>query len=159
MVRRRTQGTEQRLHGRMSIGLGGHVGPEDGDIGDPKLLRRGLLRELREELALPPGPLEPRFVGWINDDSNPVGEVHVGLAFHLELPTDPGRAGAELVKIREISKLEGGLVPLVGRDSPWQNLCHLETWSRILIEAWFAPPCRTAEPPTSHESEQGTRTD
>ena len=48
-TRHQTQG-EVRLHGKMSIGIGGHINPVDGELAD--LLDAGLRRELSEELNI-----------------------------------------------------------------------------------------------------------
>lgn len=75
---------EGRLAGRFSIGIGGHINV--GDAGPGRVFTmaeyaNALQRERREELAIFPG--QPgRFVGWLNDDSNQVGSVHIG-AVHL----------------------------------------------------------------------------
>jgi len=55
-------------------------------------LFRGLRRELREEVVIPAGCVL-RYLGAINDDSNSVGRVHLGLAFVLEVPSRPRWAG------------------------------------------------------------------
>ncbi|MBK8976406.1 MAG: hypothetical protein IPM29_10790 [Planctomycetes bacterium] len=122
---------EQRLHGRASLGIGGHVGPEDGP---PRgSLQRALWRELREELRLPPGALPAaRPLGLINDDSTAVGSVHLGLAFELALAPDLPH---ESVAVREISKMVGGFRPLVGATSLWHDAANLETWSALLVRA------------------------
>lgn len=127
--RLRTQG-EARLHGRLSIGIGGHIGPEDSPPSGA--VRRGLWRELREELELPSGRLaDPRFVGLLNDDSNPVGAVHVGLVHLLELVAGTGtRLG-----VRETSKMAGAFRRLADPGNPWQDAARLETWSAALLAA------------------------
>jgi predicted NUDIX family phosphoesterase len=137
--RTRGQG-EARLHGAWSIGLGGHVEPEDA-VGDHSWRERGadffarsLLRELREELdwrleELP----KPQLVGLINDDSTEVGSVHAGLAYVLHLPLPLAQA-KERVGIRETSKMRGGFTHLAELRKLWQNPGALESWSRLLME-------------------------
>jgi len=136
VVQRRKQGSEGRLHGKLSIGLGGHIGPEDGPENDPGLVARGLQRELSEELHgvdhLAPGA---QLVGMLNDDSNPVGKVHAGLVFRLEVP----KSGPP-VAIREISKLTGAFQPLVELRQLWQDSKSFETWSVLAFEALFNLP-------------------
>ncbi|MBI5849964.1 MAG: phosphoesterase [Planctomycetes bacterium] len=127
--RLRTQG-EARLHGRLSIGIGGHIGPEDSPPAGA--VRRGLWRELNEELVLPTVPLaDPRFVGLLNDDSNPVGAVHVGLVHLLELGAGTGTG----LGVREISKMAGAFRRLADPGNPWQDAARLETWSAALLAA------------------------
>lgn len=137
--RTRGQG-EARLHGAWSIGLGGHVEPEDA-AGDRSWRDHGaeffacsLLRELREELdwRLEQVP-QPRLVGLINDDSTEVGSVHAGLAYLLEVPLPLAHA-KERVGIREVSKMRGGFTHLAELRKLWQNPAVLESWSRLLME-------------------------
>jgi predicted NUDIX family phosphoesterase len=158
-VRRRRAGTEERLHGLYSVGLGGHVGPEDGPEGDPNLLLRGMLRELSEEVhGLRPHASRARLVGLLNDDSNPVGEVHVGLVYHLTLPepaTPSTPPGTEEIQIREISKLQGGFRRLVEIQDLWQDPGRFETWSHLVLEAIFNPPSEGGNNQSSTLSVQG----
>ena len=51
MTRRLKKGGEARLHGLMSIGVGGHINPVD-DIDRESVLLRGLERELDEEVEI-----------------------------------------------------------------------------------------------------------
>ncbi len=73
---------EQRLAGRLSVGVGGHVNDGDGEGGSmtPAAFEAALMRERDEELDVT-GPVETRFCGLINDDSDPVGRVHLGAVF------------------------------------------------------------------------------
>src|SRR5881396_2544077 len=75
LMERTAAGGDARLHRKASIGVGGHLNPiDEGD--DP--LTAGLRREWAEELL---ADWEPRFelVGLLNDDSNAVGSVHLGV--------------------------------------------------------------------------------
>lgn len=124
---------ETRLHGKLSIGLGGHVGPEDlaTDGSTTGAIQRALHRELAEELVLPGGLPEPRFVGLIHDDSTPVGAVHVGLAFVLDVPLS---TPSDAVQLREILKMRGGFRRLAGDGGAWQDAPSLESWSAVLLD-------------------------
>jgi len=133
-VERGRQQGEGRLHGKLSIGLGGHIGIEDSP--PHGAVRRGLLRELDEELILPARhAATPRFVGLLNDDSNAVGKVHVGLVHLLQLG---GSAARIEVHVREISKMVGGFRPLAASGQAWQDGHRLESWSAVLLGA--VPP-------------------
>jgi predicted NUDIX family phosphoesterase len=138
--RQRTQG-ERRLHGLLSIGLGGHVNPEDGR--GEGLLYRALRRELDEELdidwtrACGPAAL----LGLLNDDGNAVGQVHAGLVFRLDFPaTEPGAPGCDPVSIRETTAMQGCFRHLVDSHGLWQDPARFESWSRILLEAGISGP-------------------
>lgn len=152
-IQRRSQGSEARLHGCYSVGLGGHIGPEDGTAGDPALVQRGLWRELREELHLehlPPAQLGTPLplLGLINDDSNPVGQVHFGLVFCLEVPPE----SRDAVKIREISKLRGAFGGLPHFRDLWQDPGRFESWSRLALEAFLFPPHHRGDATSATES-------
>ncbi len=123
-TRRLNKGGESRLHGLISLGIGGHINPEaDGDGSD--VLYRGLRRELEEEVDITSyGNLVPR--GMINDDTNEVGKVHLGMCFTMEV------SGA--VKVRETEKLEG----LWLKRSQLAGMAEeMETWSQLVVAAFF----------------------
>jgi predicted NUDIX family phosphoesterase len=114
------------------------------------------LRELSEEVhGLGPHAASARLIGLINDDSNPVGEVHVGLVYLLELPRRAEPSGTEEIRIREISKLSGGFRPLVEIQELWQDPGRFETWSRFVVEAILKPPSEGGNHPSSTLSVQG----
>jgi predicted NUDIX family phosphoesterase len=120
--RRGAGGTETRLRALRSIGVGGHICAEDiTDTGDP--YRTGLLRELAEEVDVRSAFTE-RVVGLINDDSTPVGQVHLGVVHVLEL-AEPN------VSRREQAIAESGFAPLaeLRRDQE-----QFETWSQLLLD-------------------------
>ncbi len=76
-------GGESRLHGKLSIGFGGHINERDGSY------NVGFCREWREELAGDPsenlGLMATRTaVGTVNDDSTDVGSVHLGIVHVVE---------------------------------------------------------------------------
>jgi predicted NUDIX family phosphoesterase len=118
LMERTDAGGDPRLHRKASIGAGGHLNPVD-DGEDP--LDAGLRREWLEELA---APWEPEFelAGLLNDDSNPVGSVHLGVVFTVEA------AGRE-VSVRETDKLRGRFA---SRDEVAAAWDRMETWSRLV---------------------------
>jgi predicted NUDIX family phosphoesterase len=117
LMRRTRAGGDERLHDRYSIGIGGHVNPQDGDLGG------GLLREWTEEID---ADFIPDFqpLGVLNDDGNAVGAVHLGLVFVAQAEGRP-------VAIRETEKLEGRFVS-VGEVTAVRD--RLETWSSLLLD-------------------------
>jgi predicted NUDIX family phosphoesterase len=122
LMRRLKQGGEGRLHGKLTIGVGGHINPEDA-IANP--LVGATWRELGEEVEIE-GQSELLALGLINDDSNPVGAVHVGLAQLLTLEGS--------VRIREEDVLEGELVAPERLAALRAEGANFETWSSILID-------------------------
>lgn len=80
---------EQRLSGRFSVGIGGHINTGDAENGLllPAAYQQALRRERIEELT-GAGEVATAFLGWINDDSDPVGQVHLG-AVHIDTVMTP----------------------------------------------------------------------
>ena len=117
LMQRTAAGGDARLHGRYSIGVGGHLNPGDGG------LLGGLRREWNEELVADfvPGF---RLVALLNDDTTPVGAVHLGAVYVADVD---GRS----VAIRETDKLTGGFA------DPTEVAAvadRLETWSGLAFE-------------------------
>lgn len=120
-MERTDAGGDPRLHGRVSIGVGGHLNPvDDGD----DALMAGLRREWAEEVD---ADWEPEFelVGLLNDDSNEVGAVHLGVVFRVEAAGRP-------IAVRERDKLVGRFMP---GGEVMSRAERLETWSRLVGEA------------------------
>src|SRR2546428_5860123 len=71
LVQRSTEGGETRLHGKYSIGVGGHI--NRGDVeGAQDVIAAGLKRELEEEVLIC-GTWRGRAGGGIHDDRQPFG--------------------------------------------------------------------------------------
>jgi predicted NUDIX family phosphoesterase len=121
LMERTDAGGDRRLHGKASIGVGGHLNPVD--EGEDALMA-GLRREWAEELVAG-WPPDFQLVGLLNDDSNPVGAVHLGVVFMVEAD---GRA----VDVREHDKLTGAFVPPEMVMAAWDRL---ETWSQLVASA------------------------
>lgn len=121
LMSRTDAGGDPRLHGKASIGVGGHLNPVD-EGGDA--LMSGLRREWVEELET---DWEPEFelVGFLNDDTNPVGAVHLGVVFSVDAAGRP-------VGVREHDKLVGAFA---GTDELIGSWDRLETWSRLVADA------------------------
>jgi len=126
LMERTDAGGDARLHRKASIGVGGHLNPVD--TGDDPLMV-GLRREWAEELVADWAP-EFRLVGLLNDDSNPVGSVHLGVVFEVE-------ADGRRVDVRERHKLSGRMVAPSEVLDAWDRL---ETWSRLVAERLLASP-------------------
>ena len=121
LMHRTDAGGDPRLHGKASIGVGGHLNPvDDGD----DALMSGLHREWMEELAAGWAP-EFRLIGLLNDDSNAVGAVHLGVVFSVD-------ARGRDLDVREHDKLVGGFA---GTDELAASWPRLETWSQLVADA------------------------
>lgn len=66
---------EKRLQGKWSIGIGGHM--EQKDVATRSFILDVIYREMEEEFNVKPEKIE--IVGFINDDSDSVGKVHIGV--------------------------------------------------------------------------------
>ena len=121
-TRRLNKGTETRLHGKLSIGIGGHINPVD-ERDREKVLMRGLERELDEEVYIEKrGELIP--LGVINNASDGVGAVHLGLCFKMEVQGE--------VRVKETEKLEGLWLTVPELIENWD---YMEGWTQIAVEA------------------------
>lgn len=126
LVKRTKRGGEARLHDKHSIGIGGHINPEDveGRTGID-VVAAGTQREVGEELDVK-GTYEVRRIGLLNDDSNPVGAVHVGV---VQLVVVHGS-----VEIREKDALEGRLIDPKELVELRASGANFETWSSMLLD-------------------------
>lgn len=116
---------EARLRGNRSIGFGGHI--NSGDQASLFLedhLKAAAFRELDEEIEIP-AAAELRCVGLLNDDSNEVGRVHLGLVYLADLPDLNFKKREKAIAQISLSDAEG-----LRRDME-----QFETWSRILISS------------------------
>ncbi len=112
---------EKRLHAKRSIGVGGHISQEDAEGDD--LYRSGMLRELSEEMVLE-ADYQEELVGFIFDDSSPVGRVHLGVVHRLRLQAPRARA-------REAELIDSGFVAV---SELKHSLAEFETWSQLCLE-------------------------
>lgn len=108
-------GGESRLHGKSSVGVGGHMNPVDG-LSGYQLLLENTKRELIEEIGVE--PVEIGLYGLVNDDSNDVGQVHVGLIYIANI-------GDQEVTVTETDTLSV-------KWAPDTKFYELETWSQLL---------------------------
>jgi predicted NUDIX family phosphoesterase len=119
---RGASGTETRLQALESLGIGGHICAEDAEqTADP--YRAGMLREISEEIDLQSAYTE-RTVGLINDDTMPVGRVHLGIVHVFEL--------AEPKVICREEALAGGAFAPISKLQLRRE--RFETWSQFLLE-------------------------
>jgi len=147
---------EQRLHAKKSVGVGGHISLEDNQQPDAYLA--GMQRELLEEVSfggelsdvflggvtsvedlslesdgtlrqkLVAGGMTGQPIGLINDDSNAVGQVHLGVVHIVDLQ-EPW------VRAREKDLLDAGFTGPDGIRAEWERF---ETWSQIALEYLFS---------------------
>lgn len=124
-------GGEVRLHGKISLGVGGHMNVIEGIVDFNALLLENLSRELEEEVSITTTNNEPvspslSIIGLINDDEDEVGKVHIGILAFIELPLE-----AE-VTVNETEQLQGKWFT---KDELLENYDRLENWSKFVVDA------------------------
>lgn len=118
---------ESRLRALKSVGVGGHISTLEAHEASPYDV--GMQRELDEEIEIRTEFRQER-VGMINDDSNEVGRVHLGIV-HLFTVSRPE------IHPREADIAEAGFEPV---ESVLADLEAYETWSRHCLEHLFGTP-------------------
>ena len=129
LFRRKSGQTEKRLHNKFSLGVGGHMNP--GESMEPKeqYIIDQLKRELFEEVKLQNGcSIEDiEFIGFINDDTIPVGRVHIGLLYNIHLSNKE-------VSIIETDKMTA---EWIDKSDLAEFYAGMETWSRIIFDYYI----------------------
>ena len=115
---------EQRLVAKGSIGIGGHMNDRDEGLFalDQEAYLAGVQREIDEELIVRP-PMTNRIVALINDDSNEVGQVHLGVIHVLEL-------AQPIAEKREAMILN---IDFLTPEELRAEFGTLESWSQICV--------------------------
>ncbi len=118
-------GGEKRLAAKGSIGIGGHINDTDHASAslDKDTYTTGVDREIDEELNIS-GKHTQEILGLINDDSNEVGRVHLGVVHLFTLENDDVTAAEDNIHELRFHTL-GEL--LERRD-------QLESWSQICLD-------------------------
>ncbi|OGY08400.1 MAG: dCTP deaminase [Candidatus Blackburnbacteria bacterium RIFCSPHIGHO2_01_FULL_43_15b] len=128
VMQRRGDHSDRRLANKFSIGIGGHINLKDikGSKGDKGVKGVNIMdwasREFEEEVDYA-GKYKAEFLGLINDDTNDVGLVHVGLIIRI-------LGDSNNISIRDEHKL-GKLESLSNVGLHYR---HMETWSQIVYD-------------------------
>ncbi len=117
---------EARLLGQMSIGIGGHINPGDDDfplLGIREAYIRAVNREVAEEISIGANHRD-QIVALLNDDSNEVGRVHLGVVHYWALDSF------------EVSKREQMITQMAFAkpDKLQENRDTMETWSQLCLD-------------------------
>ncbi|WP_186335611.1 NUDIX domain-containing protein [Staphylococcus xylosus] len=118
-------GGEARLHGQSSIGVGGHMNDVKGAESINEVLRVNAQRELEEEVGLSESKSQNlAYIGFINDDTNEVGEVHLGVVFKIHVNSNDVQAmETDTLRIKWIDQ------------SKIEDYDEFETWSALILQA------------------------
>jgi len=118
LMQRSAHASETRLQNKYSLGIGGHMRKADME---GSTIFEWAQREFHEEVSYS-GNVTVKTIGLLNDDSNEVGKVHLGLVLLLEGDSD---------KIAIKSELQSGsLCTLVTIKN---KIDLLENWSTLIL--------------------------
>jgi predicted NUDIX family phosphoesterase len=120
VTERLTTTTEERLHNKYSLGVGGHINPEDGSM---NVLFKSAVRELNEEVSLEVITTPLRFVGYARDINGPTND-HLGCVFVLDVLR-------QHVAIKETDKLKGIWMTQAEMEIKYPKF---ESWSKFIID-------------------------
>jgi predicted NUDIX family phosphoesterase len=127
---KRTSGqTEKRLQNLFSLGVGGHMNPGNSMEPEELYLIEELKRELFEEVKLLNGCLieDIEFIGFLNDDTIPVGSVHIGLLYNI-------RVSNKEVYINETEKMTAEWIDKSDLAEFYEGM---ETWTKITFDFYI----------------------
>lgn len=143
-------GGEKRLHAKKSLGLGGHINPQPGREAQAftrEDYQASVLRELLEEIHWDATTCPHTTLGLIKDDSNPVGQVHLGVCVLFQPATPPS-----------LEVLEGCIL-----EPQWLTYDELaarreefETWSQLVIDELFLVLSRQSRVTVLNDSKPAT---
>lgn len=120
---------EGRLVSRVSIGIGGHINNLDANLFED-IYSRAATRELEEEVTIVPG-WSQRIVALLNDDSTPVGSVHLGVVHVLMAATPDVRKNESAITDAGFKTITD-LRAVRDRMETWSQLC-LDQIERLLV--------------------------
>lgn len=117
-------GGESRLHAKISVGVGGHINPVDTDEGrtGSQAYHAAVAREITEELVMS-GPYEARIIALLNDETNAVGQVHLGVVHLIELENEALTSNEDALSDLTFSPLAELRGPLFERLETWSQHC------------------------------------
>jgi predicted NUDIX family phosphoesterase len=116
---------EKRLVAKGSMGIGGHINHRDESLFSTGIgyYEEALQRELHEELLMD-GTFKAPPVALINDDSTPVGQVHLGVVHLCQLQAENVSKGEACITDLKFLTLE----ELEARRE------QMETWSQLCLD-------------------------
>jgi predicted NUDIX family phosphoesterase len=119
LMQRADKASESRLRSKYSLGIGGHIRADDMQ---GKSIFDWARREFAEEVEYQ-GNVQVEMLGVLNDDSNPVGQVHLGLVLLLTGDSD---------QIKVSSELKSGMLLTL---SECENFAaQMENWSALVFQ-------------------------
>lgn|SRR3989338_2978595 len=115
---------ENRHLGNYSGGVGGHI-DRDTDEHSDNPIEEAMMRELREEVIIDDYP-NPKFIGYIKDDSNMFNKVHFGIVALADLESNITPAdGMEHGRFYSVEELERIFSDPANEVENWTRLSWL----------------------------------
>jgi predicted NUDIX family phosphoesterase len=122
VVQRQNNASEQRLKNKFSIGIGGHI--RITDVHSHSIIDWAK-REFHEEVIFE-DHFDAQIIGLVNDESDFVGKVHIGVVILMV-------SQSENIRIR--SELKSG--QLVDIQDLYKYVDDMENWSQIIIKEFW----------------------
>jgi predicted NUDIX family phosphoesterase len=119
VYKRTNKQSEDRLHNKYSLGVGGHINLEDKAPTALGTILNGMLRELSEEFDVVLHDF--KYVGLLNYEGSSVSEVHLGVIFIADI---------DYVGVKELDKFE----VYFSKDLD-EYMNEFEDWSFIIAQA------------------------
>lgn len=119
VMQRKKNASEQRLAGKFSLGIGGHIGQADITNND---VLGWATREFQEEVHYT-GTMKATPIGILNDDSSDVGKVHLGIIWLIS-------GNSDQISIKDEHK-SGILMTIDECKKIYENM---ENWSKICLD-------------------------
>ncbi len=111
LYKRTKKGGEDRLHDMHSVGFGGHIDAfdlvyqPDGVIDLDRTIEKSARREIDEELVVSE-VVSKQTLGYITDNSNPVGRVHIGVVEMWELSAPEIKSNEDEIEVIGLFSLQ-----------------------------------------------------
>jgi predicted NUDIX family phosphoesterase len=121
LMQRRADASAKALQNKLSLGIGGHIRQEDMNGND--CLFAWAEREFHEEVSYAGSLTKIESLGIINDDTNLIGQVHLGFALLLI-------GDSSHISIKTEHK-QGSLVTLQECVAHYH---HMESWSQMIVD-------------------------
>ena len=120
LMQRKAKASETRLQNKYTLGIGGHM--RQTDLTGSTTIFDWARREFDEEVHYT-GTLDIQFLGILNDDSNPVGQVHIGLVLLLT-------GDSSTISVKE--ELQSGILATLPECQ--EHYDNLESWSQHILK-------------------------
>ncbi|MFC5051625.1 hypothetical protein ACFPK9_13550 [Rubritalea spongiae] len=117
-------GGEARLHAKRSLGIGGHINPEDTreDHLGRETYMAGVEREIAEEVVID-GSYTQKIIGLLNDDTNEVGQVHLGVVHLFDIEGSSVASNEDAIADLQLSTTEVIKADYYERLETWSQFC------------------------------------